>query len=117
MSFHFFAQLPGSALRMRFSNRFGKKPFQIGALSVWHKGVPHSVRLNGKPTFAIPIGGDACSDSLTLPVEAGDDLEIRLYYTSKMADCNMTEENAFLYSGDQTAVSSLPSPKREAYKD
>mgnify|MGYP001294454018 FL=1 len=47
----------------------------------------------------------------------GEELEIRLYYASKVMDSNMIEENAVSYPGNHTTDSELPPPRREKYME
>lgn len=61
--------------------------------------------------------GKRYSDALTLPVTMGEELEIRLYYASKVMDSNMIEENAVSYQGNHTTDSELPPPRREKYME
>ena len=89
-------------LRLRFSNLLGAAPYEIGAVSVWLDGTPHFVTLGGKRSFSVPTGGKVYSDELGLCVSANAELQIRIFYRSVMADCNMIEEQATLLDGDRT---------------
>ena len=59
---------------------------------MWAQGEMHTVTRDGSCVFTVPAGECCYSDALTLPVTMGEDLEIRLYYASKVMDSNMIEE-------------------------
>lgn len=111
------SQVSGEKLRVRFSNHYGKKPYTIGGLTVWAQGEMHTVTRDGSCVFTVPAGESCYSDALTLPVTMGEELEIRLYYASKVMDSNMIEENAVSYQGNHTTDSELPPPRREKYME
>ena len=111
------SQVSGEKLRIRFSNHYGKKPYTIGGLTVWAQGEMHTVTRDGSCVFTVPAGESCYSDALTLPVTMGEELEIRLYYASKVMDSNMIEENAVSYQGNHTTDSELPPPRREKYME
>lgn len=96
----------GNRLRIRFSNRFGTIPYEIGAMRIIIAGKAFPVTLEGKNSFCIPTGSCPVSDELSLSMPAGSDLEIRLYYTTPINDCNMIEEGATLLPGNQTETAS-----------
>lgn len=99
----------GEWLRLRFSNRFGSVPYEIGAARVYTGGVSVPVTLDGKTQFEIPTGGFAVSDPCDLRVMRGEDVQIRLYYTNAILDNNMIEEGATLLRGNwTTATGELP---------
>lgn len=111
------SQVSGEKLRVRFSNHYGKKPYTIGGLTVWAQGEMHTVTRDGSCVFTVPAGESCYSDALTLPVTMGEELEIRLYYASKVMDSNMIEENAVSYQGNHTTDSELPPPRWEKYME
>lgn len=92
----------GTALRLRFSNRYGKSPYVFGSVVVSLGGKDYAVTLDGKARFSIPTGGSIYSDPLALPVNPGDEAEVRLYYETYVVDGNVIEENASLLPGDRT---------------
>ena len=97
------APVSGDSLRIRFSNRFGAAPYEIGALRVFAGGKSCPVTLNGQRRFQIPTGGVTVSDPCALSVERGEEIQLRLYYTNAILDNNMIEEGGNLLPGDQTA--------------
>ena len=98
----FTVHTPASAtgLRIRFTNRLGEAPYQIGRMAVAVRESLYPVKREGKTEFEIPVGETVWSDALPIDLEAGEDIEIRMYFESDIADCNMIEEEAHLYMGD-----------------
>ena len=92
----------GRQLRFQFSNRFGKVPYEIAAMTVLSGSHRYRVTVDGKTHFFIPCSRKTYSDPLPAALHAGEDLEIRLFFEHVIADCNMIEEKAALLSGDQT---------------
>ena len=92
----------GTALRLRFSNRYGESPYVFGSVVVSLGGKDHTVTMGGKARFSVPTGGSFSGDPLTLPVNPGDETEVRLYYETYVVDGNVIEENASLLPGDRT---------------
>ena len=97
----------GMKIRFRFSNRLGSEPYEIGQMAVLSEGKSYPVTLEGKTAFSIPTGGCTFSDEIPVPVLADSDLEIRMYYTSRIIDSNMIEAGASLLPGNQVEASSL----------
>ena len=115
--FHVTPQVSGEKLRVRFSNYYGKKPYAIGGLTIWAQGKMHPVTSGGSGSFSVPVGESCYSDEIPFPTAQGEELEIRLYYASKVMDSNMTEEAAVVYPGDHTGDKELPPARREGYKE
>lgn len=115
--FHVTPQVSGEKLRVRFSNHYGKKPYAIGGLTIWAQGKMHPVTSSGNGSFSVPVGESCYSDEIPFPTAQGEELEIRLYYASKVMDSNMTEEAAVVYPGDHTGDKELPPVRREGYKE
>ena len=111
------SQASGNKIRVRFSNHYGKKPYTIGGLTVWAHGEMHAVTRGGNRIFTVPVGESCYSDELSLPVTMGEELEIRLYYATKVMDSNMIEENAVSYKGNHTTDTELPPPRRKSYME
>ena len=106
------APVSGDKLRIRFSNRFGASPYAIGALRMFAGGKSCPVTLNGQQRFEIPTGGGTLSDPCELPVQRGEEIQLRLYYTNAINDSNMIEEAGNLLPGDQTAQSGNEAPRK-----
>lgn len=101
----------GDGLRMRFSNRLGNAPYEIGGMNVIAGGQCVPVTLGGQRSFSVPAGGVTLSDPCEIRVESGEDIQIRLYYTGIILDNNMIEEEATLLPGDQTDPGEVPMKK------
>ncbi|MHC3468681.1 GDSL-type esterase/lipase family protein [Streptomyces sp. 7R007] len=77
----------GEALRVRLSNRYGRAPLEVGGarLAVRTRGSridPGSdtpLRVSGADAFTIPVGEEAVSDPVELPVSAGEELTVSLH--------------------------------------
>ncbi|MCR4950011.1 MAG: hypothetical protein K6A40_01675 [Solobacterium sp.] len=91
----------GSQIRLRFSNRYGNEPYEISALSIQSARHFRSVTLNHRTAFQIQKG-ITYSDPCAIPVQAGEVITIRMYYTSAVLDSNMIEQEANLLNGDHT---------------
>ncbi len=101
----------GDRVRFQFSNRLGGEPYKIGAMTVSASGNACPVTLNGQEAFAIPTGGCTFSDELPLTVPSGSNLEVRMYYTTPIIDCNMIEEDASLIPGNQVHAAAFDMKK------
>lgn len=108
--------LEGTKIRLKFSNQYGKKPYQIGAVSIVSHGQIVLVTKEGKSAFDIQVGEQGFSDEIPVSINAGEKIEVRIYYKNKIMDCNMTEEDAVVYPGDITNQSVLPALKAPDYK-
>jgi lysophospholipase L1-like esterase len=79
----------GSQVRIRISNEFGSTALHIGAASLGYRpaGATKSKRValtfGGAPSMTIPAGAPIVSDSVSLQVPDGADLEISLYLPDK----------------------------------
>jgi lysophospholipase L1-like esterase len=79
--------IPGDAVRIRLDNTFGVEPLSIGRAYIGYRirgaslatGSNRAVTFNGAPTVAIPPGGTAWSDPVSLKVLAQQDLAVSLY--------------------------------------
>lgn len=90
------------ALRIRFSNLFGQETSRIGSVTVKAEGSLKPVTVRKERAFRIPSGTQIWSDPLELPLPAGSDIEIRIYYENVQTDCNMIEDQANWLRGDRT---------------
>ena len=89
-----------TGLRIRFTNRLGQGAYRIGRMAVRVRESFFSVKREGKTEFEIPVGETIWSDALPIRLEAGDDIEIRMFFESNIVDFNVIEEEAHLYLGD-----------------
>ncbi len=105
----------GDRLRIRFSNRYGKTPSKIGALTVRIGNSLCPVTLNGKETFSVPTDAEYVSDEVPVSVSAGEPIELRLYYTNCILDNNMIEEGATLLKGDHTKDAAISETVQKPY--
>ena len=110
------SQISGGTIRMRFSNIYGKHSYDIGAVTIWCKNRKYDITTEGKTSFSIKKGGYTYSDPVSIPISAGEELEIRIYYISKVQDSNMTLEEAVAYPGNHTMDKVLPEIQKESYK-
>ena len=92
----------GNNLRMRFCNIYGKKEYKIGAITVISNGKFYDITVNGDRSFSVPQNGFIYSDTIPLSLSYGDEIEIRIYYLSFIADSNLIEEEATVISGNVT---------------
>ena len=110
------SQISGGTIRMRFSNIYGKHSYDIGAVTIWCKNRKYDITTEGKTSFSIKKGGYTYSDPVSIPISAGEELEIRIYYISKVQDSNMTLAEAVAYPGNHTMDKVLPEIQKESYK-
>lgn len=97
--------LGGEQIRLRVSNREGKKTLQItGAAVSTPDGESIRVLFAGRGSLDLAPGTEAYSDAVTLPVRPGDHICVRLAFTGPAASGNSIGTNV-LYSikGDFTA--------------
>ena len=115
--FHVTPQVSGEKLRVRFSNHYGKKPYAIGGLTIWAQGKMHPVTSSGNGSFSVPVGESCYSDEISFPAAQGEELEIRLYYASKVMDSNIDRGGRRGLPGRHTGDKELPPVRREGYKE
>jgi lysophospholipase L1-like esterase len=83
----------GSQLRVRLSNEFGSTPLVIGTATVALSKDAETVQaeslkpltFDGRSSIVIPAGAPVLSDSVDLPVAAGAELSISLYFPGRVA--------------------------------
>lgn len=81
--------LSGTQLRVRFSNREGKKPYKIVQALVSHKGQDQKQLLfHAKEQVAVVPGEEICSDSLSSTVTAGELLQLDIAFEGKVRSGN-----------------------------
>ena len=56
------SQISGGTIRMRFSNIYGKRSYDIGAVTIWCKNRKYDITAEGKTSFSIRKGGYTYSD-------------------------------------------------------
>jgi lysophospholipase L1-like esterase len=79
--------IPGTALRVRFTNEFGKEPLRIDAanvaLSAGESGIQpasmHTLTFGGQASIVIPPGAEAVSDAVPMTTPAFANLAISLF--------------------------------------
>jgi lysophospholipase L1-like esterase len=77
----------GRAVRVRFSNAYGKQPLVIGSASIGIDsvgarvvpGTLRALRFGGKPSVRIPVGAQVTSDPLSFTFKASQDLAVSLF--------------------------------------
>lgn len=81
--------IAGSAIRIKFSNEYGKKTLRIGECTIAKTQKNNraietntlvNVTVNGKKSFSIPKGQVVISDAVKLNVIAGEKLSVSTYY-------------------------------------
>jgi lysophospholipase L1-like esterase len=78
----------GAQIRILLSNQFGAAPVTVGAATVGLAADPASVKpgsirpltFGGRRTVTIPPGAPVLSDPVALPVAAGEELSLSLYF-------------------------------------
>lgn len=115
--------LGGSALRVRFSNLYGKEPLQIGAATLRLAGATADggarpfldLRFGGARGVSIPAGAELYSDPLAGAFAAGDDVTISLFVESGPAEQSAhvaAHASQYLASGDQTGSATLDGARK-----
>ena len=110
--------LGGSAIRVRFSNRFGSQELEIGAahlaLRAAHSSVEPStdraLTFIGKPGTTVPPNAFVLSDPLTFAAPAGSDLAISIFVphlTSAAAIHYLAQQTSYVGEGDQTGAPTI----------
>jgi len=109
----------GSAIRLRLSNELSDTPLRIGAASVARldargAAVPGSRRplaFAGSASTVIPANAPFYTDSLDLPLRAGERLAVSLYYPDEAAP-PAHAQMVDIAAGDQTGRDQLAAPAR-----
>jgi len=107
----------GRTLRLRLSNVAGTTPLKIGAASIGlatpgRSEVPAilPVRFDGATEVIVPPGAELYSDPIPLPVEAGRDVAVSLYFPEAVTaptGHSGARSKTFLVAGDATARTTL----------
>ena len=114
--------LAGSALRVRFTNEFGKEPLRIDAASIAHSAGQSSIdastlsdlKFGGSPSIVIPPGAQAISDPVDMPVAAASDLAISLYLPlQQVSDASVhssAQQDNYIAPGNHVREAALTAP-------
>ncbi|KTW15972.1 GDSL family lipase [Sphingomonas sanguinis] len=108
----------GQVLRLRLSNLTGTTPLHIGAASIGlatpgrpDVAVPLPVRFDGRADVILPPGAELYSDPIALPVQAGSDVAVSLFFldtVSTPTGHSAARGTTFLIAGDATTRTALP---------
>jgi len=110
--------LGGSAVRVRFSNRFGSQGLEISsahlalraANSSIQPATDHALTFDGKPGTTIPPNALVLSDPLKFAVPGGSDLAVSIFVpqpTTAAAVHYLAQQTSYVGEGDQTAAPSI----------
>jgi lysophospholipase L1-like esterase len=114
--------IPGKALRVRFTNEFGKEPLRIGAATVaTSAGVSsidaasvHDLTFGGLPSIVIPPGAEVLSDSVAMSTPALANLVISLYLPlQQISDVTVhsgAQQDNFIATGNHVRDASFTEP-------
>ena len=109
--FRVVSPLSGSKLRIGFCNRFGKRPYAIGGMTVNIGGKLYEITLNGEKRFQIPRNTVLRSDEIDVVLNQGEEVEIRFLPTTHAVDVNYIEENTVPHSCNCLYADVLPEYK------
>jgi lysophospholipase L1-like esterase len=109
-----FSTIGGSVVRVRFTNRFGAAPLQIGRATVALRGsgarlAPSTARaltFAGRPSVAIPPGADALSDPVALILRPMQELAISAYlprFTGPPTEHGAAQQLNYVAANDHAA--------------
>lgn len=111
----------GSKIRIRLSNRYGKKPLTIGHATVGlpfgPNGGPGDLKPGsikdatffGQRSITIPVGGNVISDAVDFEVPAEQDVAISLYLPVETGPATWhwaAQESTYFGSGDHSVAAS-----------
>ncbi|GLZ07455.1 SGNH hydrolase [Actinomadura sp. NBRC 104412] len=109
----------GERLKVRLSNRYGRRPLAIGSARVAVRKaaeeiVPETSRevlFGGAARVTVPAGEELISDPVDLAVPEGTDLALSLFLpgeTGLASYAVFARETAYITGGDQVAAPALP---------
>ncbi|WP_410873330.1 GDSL-type esterase/lipase family protein [Nocardia sp. A7] len=107
----------GDAVRVRLTNRYGAAPLRIGAARIAGRKAGSAIAEDREVTFGgaamvtIDAGAELVSDTIELPVAAGEDLLLSLYLpepTGLATYSHQPGEIAYIVAGDRTSEVELP---------
>ena len=112
----------GKILRLRVSNVAGTTPLHIGAASIGTAtpgqsavATPRIVTFDGAGEVTIPPGAELYSDDIALPVVAGGDVAVSLYFPEAVTTPtghSGARSTTFLSAGDNTASPTPPDARK-----
>jgi lysophospholipase L1-like esterase len=114
--------IPGRALRVRFTNEFGKEPLRIGAATIAaSSGVSgidaaslHDLTFGGSPSIVIPPGAEVLTDSVAMSTPAFSNLAISLYLPlQQISDVTVhsgAQQDNFIATGSHVRDASFTEP-------
>jgi len=112
----------GRVLRLRLSNVAGTTPLHIGAASIGltapgrsDVATPLAVTFDGAGEVVVPPGAELYSDAIALPVAAGGDVAVSLYFPDPVTTPTGhtgARSTTFLIAGDTTARPALPDAQK-----
>ncbi|MCG5472955.1 SGNH/GDSL hydrolase family protein [Micromonospora sp. LAH09] len=101
----------GEAFRVRLTNRFGHTPLTVGAAAVAVGHRQAALAFGGAERCVIPAGAEVVTDPVALPVAAGADLVLSLYFperTGLVTHSHKPAEVARVAAGNQVTSPTLP---------
>jgi lysophospholipase L1-like esterase len=112
----------GSAVRVRFSNSFGKQALEIGSAhlalrtndSAIEPSSDRAITFGGAPGISVPANGTVLSDPVKLGVAAESDLAISIFIphvTSAAGIHYLAQQTSYIGAGDLTAAPSIANPR------
>ena len=116
--------ISGNGVRVRFSNKCGKNPVTIGAVTAslcdengTCKGTPSEITVDKKNTFTIAIGGKAISDGVSLKVNPGDYFCVSVYVTDGSLTSGNLLSNVNIITAKGNRVNDLSLPNEPRIRD
>jgi len=114
--------LGGSAVRVRFSNFFGKQSLEIGAAhlalrasdSAIQPSSDHALTFGGAAGITIPPDAFVLSDPVKLAVTAGSDLAISIFLPQAATRAGihyLAQQTSYVGAGDLTSAPFIANPK------
>lgn len=114
--------IPGKALRVRFTNEFGKEPLRIDAATVAMSagvssvdaGSVRDLTFGGSPSIVIPPGAEVLTDAVTMSTPAFANLAISMYLPLQQV-INVTvhssaQQDNFIATGNHVRDAALTQP-------
>jgi lysophospholipase L1-like esterase len=114
--------IPGKALRIHFTNEFGREPLRIDAanvaLSTGGAAIDpaslHALTFSGSPSIVIPVGAEAVSDSVAMETPAFSSLAITFFLplqqVSDVSVHSAAQQDNYIVTGNHVSDASLDAP-------